>query len=50
MSIKKQFMKAKPVCKVTFSIEAKDAKFAAVVGDFNNWDVNSGVLSGTLAR
>ncbi|GGC84742.1 1,4-alpha-glucan-branching protein [Flavobacterium lutivivi] len=45
MSIKKQFMKAKPVCKVTFSIEAKDAKFAAVVGDFNNWDVNSGILS-----
>ena len=45
MSIKKQFIKTKPVCKVTFSIEAKDAKFAAVVGDFNNWNPEEGELS-----
>ena len=45
MSIKKQFIKTKPVCKVTFSIEAKDAKFAAVVGDFNNWNPKEGELS-----
>ena len=45
MSIKKQFIKTNPVCKVTFSIEAKDAKFAAVVGDFNNWNPKEGELS-----
>jgi 1,4-alpha-glucan branching enzyme len=45
MSIKKQFIKSKPVCKVTFSIEAKDANFAAVVGDFNNWNPAEGKLS-----
>ena len=37
MAIKKQFLKSKPVCKVTFSIPAKDASKASVVGSFNNW-------------
>lgn len=45
MSIKKQFVKTKPVCKVTFSIEAKEAKTASVVGDFNNWDQEVGALN-----
>ena len=45
MSIKKQFVKTKPVCKVTFSIEAKEAKTASVVGDFNNWDQEVGTLN-----
>ena len=45
MSIKKQFVKSKPVCKVTFSIDAKDAAKAAVVGDFNSWDATAGELS-----
>jgi 1,4-alpha-glucan branching enzyme len=45
MAIKKQFVKTKPVCKVTFSIEAKEAKSASVVGDFNNWDQEAGALS-----
>jgi len=45
MSIKKQFIKTKPVCKVTFSIEAKETKTAAVVGDFNNWTAADGELS-----
>ena len=45
MSIKKQFVKSKPVCKVTFSIEAKEATSAAVVGDFNNWNPKEGALS-----
>lgn len=45
MSIKKQFIKSKPVCKVTFSIEAKEAKAACVVGDFNNWNPAEGELS-----
>ncbi len=41
MSIKKQFLKSKPVCKVTFKIEAdavNGAKQAFLVGSFNEWD------------
>lgn len=41
MSIKKQFLKSKPECKVTFRIPkeiANDHKKACVVGDFNNWN------------
>jgi 1,4-alpha-glucan branching enzyme len=45
MAIKKQFIKTKPVCKVTFSIEAKEAQTAAVIGDFNNWNPAEGELS-----
>jgi 1,4-alpha-glucan branching enzyme len=45
MSIKKQVIKTKPVVKVTFSIEAKEADTAAVVGDFNNWNQSEGALS-----
>lgn len=45
MSIKKQYTKTKPVCKVTFTVSAKDAATAAVVGDFNNWNVADGALS-----
>lgn len=44
MSIKKQFIKSKPVCKVTFSVEAKEAKTASVIGDFNNWNVANGEM------
>jgi len=42
MSIKKQFLKSKPVCKVTFSLskeEALDAEKVQLLGDFNNWNV-----------
>jgi 1,4-alpha-glucan branching enzyme len=45
MSIKKQFVKTKPVCKVTFSVAAKEAQNVAVVGDFNNWNQTEGELS-----
>ena len=45
MSLKKQFIKTKPVCKVTFAVDAKDAASAAVVGDFNNWNPENGTLS-----
>ena len=45
MSIKKQFIKTKPVCKVTFSVEAKEAATASVVGDFNNWNPAEGILT-----
>ncbi len=45
MAIKKQFVKTKPVCKVTFSLDAKEANSVAVVGDFNNWNSSEGELS-----
>ncbi len=44
MSFKKQFLKSKPVCKVTFRLDARDADSAEkvqLVGDFNNWDASS---------
>ena len=40
MSLKKQYLKSKPVCKVTFRFEKKAAKTAKkvyLVGDFNKW-------------
>ena len=45
MSVKKQFIKTKPVCKVTFAIEAKESNAVAVVGDFNNWNPSEGELA-----
>lgn len=44
MAISKQYLKTKPVCKVTFSLPAKDASKVAVVGDFNNWDPKGSAL------
>ena len=41
MSIKKKFLKSKPLCKTTFKVEsevANGAKEASVVGDFNDWN------------
>jgi hypothetical protein len=40
--IKRQYLKSRNTCKVTFTlprIAAKDAKSVFVVGDFNNWNV-----------
>ena len=40
MSLKKQFLKSKPECKVTFTLPKKavgKAKNVMLVGDFNNW-------------
>lgn len=45
MAIKKQVVKTKPVVKVTFKVDAPAANMAAVVGDFNNWNVEEGALS-----
>lgn len=45
MSVKKQFIKTKPVCKVTFAVEAKESNSVAVVGDFNNWNPSEGELA-----
>lgn len=42
MSIEKKFLKAKPVCKVKFSLAGETYKTASsilLVGDFNNWQL-----------
>jgi 1,4-alpha-glucan branching enzyme len=39
--IKKEYLKSKPVCKVTFKLPkeaAPEAKGVTIVGDFNNWN------------
>lgn len=44
MSLKKEFLKTKPICKVTFTLPkaaAKDASDVRVIGDFNNWDFDA---------
>ena len=44
MSIKKQYLKSKPVCKVTFRISGKlgnSASTAYIVGEFNDWNSSS---------
>ena len=41
MSIKKQYLKSKPECKVTFLLAkevATNAKQVTLVGEFNEWD------------
>lgn len=44
MSITKQYLKSKPVCKVTFTVPAEEANEVAVVGNFNNWDTKADTL------
>lgn len=44
MAIKKQYLKSKPICKVTFSVPAKEAKQVAVVGNFNDWNTDAMAL------
>ncbi len=41
--IKKQFLKARPVCKATFSVPAAEVhgKQIGLVGEFNNWDTDA---------
>ena len=41
MAIKKQFLKSKPVCKVTFTVDAEEAKKVVVVGSFNEWNTEA---------
>lgn len=43
MSLKKNYLKSKPVCKVTFEIPGSlvaEAKEVALVGEFNEWDAS----------
>ena len=47
MSLTKQFLKSKPVCKVTFQLAAEavsGASTVAVLGSFNAWDPTATVL------
>jgi 1,4-alpha-glucan branching enzyme len=55
MALTKKYLKSKPVCKVTFTVPAGEAKTVAVAGDFNAWDttaklrkLKSGVFKGSL--
>jgi len=44
MSIRKQFLKTRPVCKVTFKVPknmGENADFAHLVGDFNDWSTSA---------
>lgn len=44
MSLKKQYLKSKPVCKVTFKLDAEAAKNASkakLCGDFTQWDAKA---------
>jgi hypothetical protein len=44
IGIKKEFLKTKNVCRVTFRLPkaaAPDAKSVYIVGDFNNWDIHA---------
>ena len=50
MSIEKKFLKAKPVCKVKFSLSGEQYKSASsvlLVGDFNNWQIGETPLKQT---
>ncbi len=41
MSIKKQFLKTRPICKVTFRLDADEVSHVDsvhITGDFNDWD------------
>jgi 1,4-alpha-glucan branching enzyme len=42
--LKKQYLKTRNACKVTFKLPkaaATDAKSVSVVGDFNNWNISA---------
>lgn len=44
MAITKQYLKSKPVCKVTFTVPAKEANNVSVAGEFNQWNTDAHVL------
>ncbi|MDP3463497.1 MAG: isoamylase early set domain-containing protein [Bacteroidales bacterium] len=48
MSIKKQALKSKPVCKINFKVskaQAAGASAISVVGEFNNWNPVAGEMN-----
>ncbi|TSE07116.1 MULTISPECIES: isoamylase early set domain-containing protein [Aquimarina] len=44
MAITKQYLKSKPICKVTFIVPAKEATNVSVAGEFNEWNAEATVL------
>ncbi|HUH26853.1 isoamylase early set domain-containing protein [Gelidibacter sp.] len=57
MAITKQYLKSKPICKVTFSVPAEEAKKVSVLGTFNDWNekkalqlkkLKNGTFKGTI--
>lgn len=47
MAVAKQFLKSKPIAKVTFELSAEavnGAKTVALAGEFNSWDPTAQVL------
>ncbi|KAA1245007.1 isoamylase early set domain-containing protein [Aquimarina sp. RZ0] len=56
MAITKQYLKSKPICKVTFTVPAKEATSVHVAGEFNEWNteatalkkLKNGTFKGTL--
>ncbi len=44
MAITKQYLKSKPICKVTFIVPAEEANEVAVVGNFNEWNSKATAL------
>jgi 1,4-alpha-glucan branching enzyme len=44
MAITKQYLKSKPVCKVTFTVPAEEAKDVKLVGTFNDWNAKKSPL------
>ena len=50
MSISKQYLKTKPLCKVTFTFaghQFPQAQTVALAGDFNNWDPQAVLMKKT---
>ncbi|OBX25639.1 AMP-activated protein kinase-like protein [Gelidibacter algens] len=43
MAITKQYLKNKSICKVTFSLPAKEAQKVSVLGSFNEWSESDAV-------
>ncbi len=51
MSLKKQFLKSKPICKVTFKLPKEavvEAESVKLLGDFNEWEQTSAVAMTAL--
>ena len=56
MAITKQYLKSKPVCKVTFTVPAETANEVKVLGTFNEWNseetplkkLKNGTFKGTV--
>jgi 1,4-alpha-glucan branching enzyme len=53
VGIKKEYLKSRKTCKVTFRlprIAATDAKSVCIVGDFNNWNLYANPMKKLLSH